>query len=122
MDAFARAASNGTATPWSTINLDTWQIDSESLEQAGSLGVSLAEKAITPMEGKEIFSRLFPRAGFSQVVVSTTPLQARIDQWLKLVSLREAEQARRPPGKSIRDLFYAKPTRPLQPRRRKSSP
>ena len=104
MDAFAHSASKRTSTPWSTINLDTWQMDSESLEQAGSLGVSLAEKAITPTEGKEIFSRVLPRAGFPQVVVSTTPLQARIDQWLRHVSLREAEQARRPPGK-----FYPRP-------------
>jgi acyl carrier protein len=31
-------------------------------------------------------------------------LQARIDQWVKLVSLREAEEARRPPG-----TFYPRP-------------
>ncbi len=100
MDAFARSASKRTSIPWSTINLDTWQIDSELLEQSGNLGAGLTELAITPTEGKEIFARVLPRTGFSQVVVSTAPLQARIDQWVRLVSLREAEQARRPPGTS----------------------
>jgi acyl transferase domain-containing protein/long-subunit acyl-CoA synthetase (AMP-forming)/acyl carrier protein len=96
MDAFARAATQRTSVPWTTINLDTWQVETE-LQPSSSLGASITELAISPSEGKEIFSRLLPRIGFQQLVVSTAPLQARIDQWLKLVSLREAEQAR-PPG------------------------
>lgn len=104
MDAFARAASQRTSIPWSTLNLDTWQIDTGSLEHSGNLGASLAEVAITPAEGKEIFSRVLPAVGFQQVVVSTAPLQARIDRWIKLVTLREAEQAERRPGK-----FYPRP-------------
>lgn len=104
MDAFARSASSRTATPWSTINLDAWQMDSALLDQAGSLGASLVETAITPSEGKEIFARLLPRAGFTQVLVSTTPLQARIDQWLRFISVHKAGQTPRTPGK-----FYPRP-------------
>jgi acyl carrier protein len=74
------------------------------LQPTTSLGASITELAISPSEGKEIFSRLLPKVGFPQLVVSTAPLQARIDQWLKLVSLRKAEQARRPPG-----TFYPRP-------------
>ena len=103
MDAFARAASKRTSVPWTTINLDTWQVEAE-LQPTSALGASITELAISPGEGKEVFSRLIPRVGFPQLIVSTAPLQARIDQWLKLVSLREAEQARRPPG-----TFYPRP-------------
>lgn len=103
MDAFARSAARRTSVPWTTINLDTWQVETE-LQPSSSLGASITELAISPGEGKEIFSRLLPRLAFQQLVVSTAPLQARIDQWLKLVSLREAEQARRQPG-----TFYPRP-------------
>ena len=103
MNAFARYASTYTSVPWSIINLDVWQVEAE-LQPPTNLGASLTELAISPSEGKEIFSRLLPRVGFPQVVVSTAPLQARIDQWVKLVSLREAEHARRPPG-----TFYPRP-------------
>ena len=104
MDAFARSASSRTAIPWSTINLDAWQMDSALLDRAGSLGASLVETAITPSEGKEIFARLLPRAGFTQVLVSTTPLQARIDQWLTFTSIHKSGQPTRTPGK-----FYPRP-------------
>src|SRR5262249_39529023 len=104
MDAFARSASTRTAIPWSTINLDAWQMDAETLEPVGHLGASLTENAITPSEGKEVFSRLLPRAGFPQVLVSTTPLQPRIDQWLRFVSSRAADQTQRSPEK-----FYPRP-------------
>ncbi len=102
MDAFSRSATRRTALPWSTINLDTWQVETEL--PPTSLGASITELAISPAEGKEIFSRVLPRIGFPQLVVSTAPLQARIDQWLKLVSLREAEQTRRSPA-----TFYPRP-------------
>lgn len=105
MDAFARAASKRTSVPWTTINLDTWQVDVEL--PPTNLGASITELAISPAEGKEIFARVLQRVGFSQLIVSTAPLQARIDQWLKLVSLREAEQTRRPPG-----TFYPRPALP----------
>jgi acyl carrier protein len=118
MDAFARSATKRTSVPWSTINLDTWQVEAESFEQARNLGASLTELAITPGEGKEIFSRVLPRAGFPQLVVSTAPLQMRIDRWLKLVSSREAEQEGRPAGTSyprpaLRGPYVA-PTTELQ--------
>jgi len=99
MDAFARHCTNATRLPWSTINLDTWQVDAQTGSPApAGLGASLAELAISPGEGKDVFSRLFPLVGFHQVVISTAPLPARIDQWVKLISLREAAPGRKGAG------------------------
>jgi acyl carrier protein len=99
MDAFARHCTNTTRLPWSTINLDTWQVDAQTGSPApAGLGASLAELAISPSEGKDVFSRLFPLVGFHQVVISTAPLPARIDQWVKLISLREAAPGRKGAG------------------------
>lgn len=110
MDAFARSCSSRMSLPWSVINLDTWQVDAQSGPQPPSnLGASLTDLAISPGQGKDVFSRLFPLIGFPQVVVSTAALQARIDQWVKLVSLREAEQNRKADG-----TFYPRPNL-LQP-------
>ncbi len=99
MDAFARSCSNRTSVPWTVINLDTWEVDTQSGPQPpANLGASLTELAISPSEGRDIFARLFPLIGFPRVVVSTAGLQARIDQWVKLLSLREVEKTRKARG------------------------
>ena len=105
MDAFARYCTSRTPLSWTTINLDAWQVEAQSGPQRNNLGASLTELAISSSEGKEICSRLLPLIGFPQIVVSTASLQSRIEQWVKLVSLREAEQARKGLGS-----FYPRPS------------
>ena len=49
---------------------------------------------MSPEEGVEAFHRILSSALLPQVVVSTGDLRARIEQWVDLRSLREAQQAR----------------------------
>jgi tyrocidine synthetase-3 len=54
----------------------------------GALGMELA---MTPAEGIETFRRLMTCTGRTRVVVSTGDLQVRLDRWVKLSTLRQAQ-------------------------------
>jgi len=87
MDAFAQARRARTAFPWISINFDGWQLKEQS-EQTTGLGSSMAKLAMTPDEGLETVRRILFAGAAPQIVVSTGSLQARIDRWVKLESLR----------------------------------
>jgi len=77
--AYARSQSNG--IPWISINWDSWNFR-ESKDNSGP------QLAMFPEEGVEAFRRILSLAPLPQVVVSTGDLDARIDQWINLKSLR----------------------------------
>lgn len=89
MDAFAYRYSQISGVPWISINWDTWDF-----REASNAELDPANLAMYPYEGVDALSRILSSALLPQVVVSTGDLHARIDQWINLRSLREAQQAR----------------------------
>jgi amino acid adenylation domain-containing protein len=89
MDAFVSYHNRLPGQPWISVNWDGWQL-AEPNSQAGTIGASLARLAMTPAEGFEVFRRVLSWQDARQVVISTGSLQARIDQWVKLESVKAA--------------------------------
>ena len=94
MDAFAQKYHQINAIPWISINLDAWQFENEAGRRSG-LGASLAELAIKPEEGKEVFRRIFSMASMPQLVISTGKLQTRIEQWVAMESSPDTKSSKK---------------------------
>jgi acyl transferase domain-containing protein/acyl carrier protein len=92
LDAFAGQQNQKGTVPWISVNWDAWQFPVDD-EQDGTVSHQSTD-FILPEEGAEAFRRILERAP-GQIVVSTTDLQTRLDQWIKLESLRKA-----PPSQS----------------------
>jgi acyl transferase domain-containing protein/acyl carrier protein len=111
IDTFVHKHNQTNPVPWISVNLDVWQLG-EKEEQNTTYRTSFAELAIIPKEGMEAFQRVLSRSILNQVVVSTGNLQARIEQWLKLESLRNIEQN----NSSQDDLALSSLSKPTHPR------
>ncbi|MGD1975304.1 MAG: phosphopantetheine-binding protein, partial [Desulfobacterales bacterium] len=59
----------------------------KAIEPEAGLGATLAALAIEPVEGQTVLNPLL-NAGLPQIIVSTTDLQTRIEQWVELRQLR----------------------------------
>ena len=93
MSAFACRHNNTSPLPWTCISWDGWQLTGESTQGIG-FGAAIAQLAITPKEGFEVFQRALSLGAIDELVVSTTDLQTRLDQWVKPSSLRHTKQER----------------------------
>ena len=94
MDAFAQKHSQLNAVPWISVNWDAWQFENKAGRRSG-LGASLAELAIKPEEGKEVFRRILSMASMPQLVISTGKLQTRIEQWIAMESSPDTESSKK---------------------------
>ncbi|CAG0933461.1 phthiocerol/phenolphthiocerol synthesis type-I polyketide synthase E [Thermoflexales bacterium] len=65
------------ATPWISVNWDSWELDQTSRPRT-----ALAELAITRAEGVEVLDRILGCGEVEQLVVTTANLQARLAQWV----------------------------------------
>jgi acyl transferase domain-containing protein/acyl carrier protein len=88
MDAFAQQRHQMKLGPWISVNWDAWQFSERPGD--GAAGGGLTEFSILPEEGLEAFNRVLTLA--PQAIVSSGDLQHRLDQWIRLTSLREAAQ------------------------------
>jgi acyl transferase domain-containing protein/acyl carrier protein len=70
-------------TPWISVNWDAWAFD---------MGRGAGIEAIRPEDGAEAFLRILDRAP-TQIVVSVTPLQARLDKWIYLEGINAKSAA-----------------------------
>lgn len=95
MDAFARKKSRETEVPWYSVDWDGWQTKAAG-EAETTLGASVAELAIEPEEGMQVFDRVLSLADASQVLISTGDLDSRLDKWLQpqISGTRTAEHAK----------------------------
>jgi acyl transferase domain-containing protein len=91
MDAFAHKRNQVNAVPWISVNWDGWQIKKVD-EQPAAHSATIAGMTMTPEEGLEAFQRILRSSEITQLIVSTADLPARIEQWIKLSSLRNAER------------------------------
>ncbi len=60
-----------------------------------------ADLALTTSEGAEVLERLLSMRGLPEIVISTGDLKARINRWVKLKSLRGAEDSKEEPGLAL---------------------
>jgi acyl transferase domain-containing protein/acyl carrier protein len=88
MDAFAHKHNQERPVRWMTVNWDAWQTAEGTNQKAVE---DTSEFAMTVEEGVTVFQRLMSMGPATQVVVSTGPLQGRIEQWIQLAALRGAE-------------------------------
>ncbi len=80
LDAYARVARMSGAGRWITVNWDTWTIDPD--RELGH-GPGVAEYAMAPAEAVDVFERALAAGGqVGHLVISTGPLDARIQQWV----------------------------------------
>lgn len=90
MDTFARLKSRESGFRWLAVNWDEWNLAAETADTPEPRS-SVAQTAIRRTEGMEAFARVLRGASVPQIVVSTTDLQARIDQWIRLEGTKPAE-------------------------------
>jgi acyl carrier protein len=81
MDTFAHRHNQSEPGNWLSVNWDAWQ---PTAAKYADVGFPFAELSITPVEGADAFQRILTltKGAVTQVLVSTSNLQARIDQWL----------------------------------------
>jgi acyl transferase domain-containing protein/acyl carrier protein len=73
---------------WTCVNWDTWRTR-ENLHDG--MGATVATFDMLPDEATEALSRVILNRPLSRVINSTGDLESRIDQWVRLLSIREAE-------------------------------
>ncbi|MBV9789424.1 MAG: SDR family NAD(P)-dependent oxidoreductase, partial [Chloroflexi bacterium] len=88
MDALAHKLSQSSPVPWIAVDWDAWQITVDQERQPG-YDDSASEQAIALAEGMDAFERIVAQPEMPQVIVATSDLRARIDQWIKLEATRD---------------------------------
>lgn len=91
MDAFVHQHNQTSVVPWVSVNWDGWQV-MEVTKQSKSVSSSLAELAILPEEGINVFQRILSTNALHRIVVSTANLQDRINQWVNLKFLQQSDK------------------------------
>jgi amino acid adenylation domain-containing protein len=112
MDTFAHLANRSGSVRWISVDWADWGFAREIAGYSpSSLGASAVDMMISPDEGVETFKRILTlvHSPVSQVVVSAGDLQARIDQWVKLRSLRRNDSTGAAGEPSYQYQFRARP-------------
>jgi NAD(P)-dependent dehydrogenase (short-subunit alcohol dehydrogenase family)/acyl carrier protein len=78
LDAFARRQPATGGRGWMSVCWDGWDFGARPSAGAGE---RLAAAAISPEEGGEAFARALARWRSPQLVISTTPLASRLEEW-----------------------------------------
>ncbi|HEY6802399.1 MAG TPA: SDR family oxidoreductase [Pyrinomonadaceae bacterium] len=76
MGAFASAHSQ---TRWLNVNWDGWQLNEQKVS-SNMPGASLSQLGITPEEGLKVFRRVLSNLRTSQLAISTSDLQTRLER------------------------------------------
>ena len=92
MDSLARKHNRSSAAPWLSVNWDFWRIRDHASVDSG-LGRTTKELGMSADEAVEVMETVLPVRHASQLLVSTGDLSARINQWIKLESLRTGRHA-----------------------------
>jgi len=87
LDSFARQRGRLDSIPWISVNWDAWDFGSDVLSYR-----SKRSNAIEPSEGINALRMILDRAP-EQIIVSTSDLQGRFNDWVDLRSLRGGQQS-----------------------------
>jgi acyl transferase domain-containing protein len=94
MDAFVYRYNRTKPRGWISVNWGDWDF-SKKTKPGIAFGAAANDLLITPGQGVQTFERILYHCRDHQVVVSAGNLAARIDQWVKLRSLREKTPAKK---------------------------
>ncbi|HEY54466.1 MAG TPA: SDR family NAD(P)-dependent oxidoreductase, partial [Caldilineae bacterium] len=83
VDAFVVKQSRLNHTRWLSVDWDGWRFDENGKASNVPVGSTLTDLAITPTEGAVALDRILSLDHVSQIIVSTTDLDARLDQWVR---------------------------------------
>jgi NAD(P)-dependent dehydrogenase (short-subunit alcohol dehydrogenase family)/acyl carrier protein len=92
MDAFARQASKNNSKPWTSVNWDGW-LFKERKREGKIIEVRSDKSAITAEEGIDVLRRILSLAEANQIIVSTTDLDSRINEWIKFESMSAGDKS-----------------------------
>ncbi|UFZ04089.1 SDR family NAD(P)-dependent oxidoreductase [Bradyrhizobium ontarionense] len=107
MDGFAESQAAARGERWVVVNWAEWEYDGPALFNS-NVGQSLKQLELTREEGTRALRcvlTFMSREPIHQVVISTGDLESRIDQWIRLKSLR-----REPEKQPTRERRTAAPT------------
>ncbi|AFZ28250.1 beta-ketoacyl synthase family protein,acyltransferase family protein,phosphopantetheine-containing protein (plasmid) [Cylindrospermum stagnale PCC 7417] len=114
MDAFTYQQNRTKTVPWISLNWEGSPVDKEEQQNTNNQS-TLAELFITTTESVEVFKRVFSIKKLSQIAISLGELQARINQWLKLESIRDVEPSKQDTERSVqKDSPQLRPRANLQ--------
>ncbi len=88
VDAFTEQHNLSHIQKWCSINWDTWHTYTDPDKNAETI---LTEFEMLPEEAVEAFERVAARGFSGQLVNSTGDLEARLDQWVRMLSIRHAD-------------------------------
>ncbi|MEA5465540.1 non-ribosomal peptide synthetase/type I polyketide synthase [Leptothoe sp. PORK10 BA2] len=101
MDTFTAQRNIAGSFPWLSVNWDAWQhVNWDDLQQSQgdqgnvSVGQTITKLSMSSQEGVAALERILSQSQLHQVVVSTGDLQARVDKWVKLISLKDSANSR----------------------------
>ena len=82
LDSFAQDKNRASNFPWISTNWDKWLPEAPA-DQGQTKSIDIF--GMTPAEGFEAFKRITSQDAASQVVVSRSPLNPRLDQWINAI-------------------------------------
>jgi acyl transferase domain-containing protein/acyl carrier protein len=104
MDAFALKQRRADNRAWLSVNCDYWQY---RRRQAGATSAAISALAMTAEEGQEAIRRVLALADAGQLIISTGELQPRIERYIALKPLPDADG----PAISAPDRWAGSPAR-----------
>jgi NAD(P)-dependent dehydrogenase (short-subunit alcohol dehydrogenase family)/acyl carrier protein len=103
LDAFARRHNRTSSLPWLSVNWDVWRLDHAAKDSG--LGGTLKELGTNTTEAMAMLETVLAMRSAGQLVVSTGDLDARIDQWINLDSLKSPNVTATAPVRSRKSNF-----------------
>lgn len=88
MESLAQKYNEESDIRWISVAWSEWRSKNEK-DEIRKIGESISELSMSPMESIEAFKRILSNNTLNQVVCSPGDLMMRIDQWVKLQSVKE---------------------------------
>jgi amino acid adenylation domain-containing protein len=93
VDAFTVKQNRLNHTRWLSVDWDGWRFGENGKASNVPVGSALADLAITSAEGTIALDRILALDHVSQIIVSTTDLDARLDQWVRPQPVVEEDES-----------------------------
>jgi malonyl CoA-acyl carrier protein transacylase/NAD(P)-dependent dehydrogenase (short-subunit alcohol dehydrogenase family)/acyl carrier protein len=80
MDTFVQRHNQTSPVPWINVNCESWMFDKK--KQDNRFGATTIKLALNPEEVLEVFQRILAHGERNQILVSTSDINDRINQWI----------------------------------------